>query len=96
MLSVDRGSLTTPQDAYTLYTENGLASAAVYGISVGEFDAVGIPCEEDPLPKTDKASANPAHGLASFSGYGSSKQKTLGKKLKKMAMARGLLHPKSE
>ncbi|MBR2174478.1 hypothetical protein [Sphingopyxis sp.] len=92
-LSVDRGALTTPVDAHTLFTSNGYQSIAVYGVSVGEFDDCGIPCEPDPLAAEDGKAANPAHALASFSDIGTSKQKTLAKKIKKAAVARGILHP---
>lgn len=36
-LSVDRSSLTTAADSHALFTGNGHASEAVYGVSVGEF-----------------------------------------------------------
>ena len=96
LLSVDRGSLTTAEQAHSLYTANGLASAAVYGVSVGEFDTCDLPCESDPVQKTDTEAANPAHAIAKFGGHGTSKQKTLGKRLKNFAVARGILHPTSE
>lgn len=92
MLSVDRGALTTPADAHALYTGNGYSSAAVYGVSVSEFESNGIPCESDPLDEADDIRANPAHALASFAGHGTSKQKTLAKKIKKQAVARGILY----
>jgi hypothetical protein len=95
-LSVDRGALTTASDAHALYTSNGHRSAAVYGITVSEFAGCGIPCEDDPLEETEEAARNPAHALASFAGYGTSKQKTLGKRLKKFAVARGCLHSHAE
>lgn len=96
MLSVDRSTLTTAGDAHALYTSNGQRSEAVYGLTVAEFEGCGIPCEEDPLEETEQAAANPAHALASFAGYGISKQKTLGKRLKKFAVARGCLHPQPQ
>ena len=96
MLSVDRGSLTSPESAHALFTGNGYSSVAVFGVSVGEFDSCGISCEPDPLEAADGKSANPAHALASFVGYGSSKQKTLAKKIKRAALSRGILHPVSE
>lgn len=93
-LSVDRGALTTAVASFERYISNGLASVAVCGVSVAEFEACGIGCEEDPLPATDKLTANPVHALASFAGFGGSKQKTLAKRIKKAAIARGILHPK--
>lgn len=92
MLSVDRSSLTSPSAAHTLYTANGLASEAVFGVSVGEFQDNGLPCQEDPIVASAGTAANPAHALASFVGHTVSKQKTLAKKIKRVAVARGVLH----
>lgn len=92
-LSVDRSAVTTAEAAFALYTSNGYSSVAVYGVSVGDFDGCGIQCEADPLLATEKLAANPAHALADFTKFGSSKQKTLAKRIKKAAIARGILHP---
>jgi len=92
-LSVDRGAMTTAATAFDLFTSNGYTSIAVYGISVAEFRACDIPCEEDPLPAEGEKKANPAHALASFEKFGGSKQKTLGQRIKRAAIARGILHP---
>jgi hypothetical protein len=67
-LSVDRESLTTPQASFDLYRENGRQSAAVYGVSVGEFTVEGIPCQPDPLPATEYLKANLAHAYADYNG----------------------------
>ena len=92
-LSVDRGAMTTAAAAFDLFTGNGYTSIAVYGISVAEFSACDIPCEEDPLPAEGEKKANPAHALASFEKFGGSKQKTLGQRIKRAAISRGILHP---
>jgi hypothetical protein len=92
-LSVDRGAMTTAAAAFDLFTSNGYTSIAVYGISVAEFGACDIPCEDDPLPAEGEKMANPAHALASFEKFGGSKQKTLGQRIKRAAIARGILHP---
>lgn len=92
-LSVDRGGMTTAAAAFDLFTSNGYTSIAVYGINVAEFGAYDIPCEEDPLPAEGEKKANPAHALASFEQFGGSKQKTLGQRIKRAAIARGILHP---
>lgn len=94
-LSVDRGSMTTPADAFALYTGNGFKSVAVYGVSVREFEDNGVPCEEDALLATGTLVANPAHALASFDAHGTSKQKVVAKRIKKVAIARGILHDPS-
>jgi len=93
-LSVDRGALTTAAAAFDLFTSNGYTSVAVYGISIAEFTAHAIPCEEDPLPAKEGKKANPAHALANFEKFGGSKQKTLAKRIKQAAIARGILYPK--
>jgi hypothetical protein len=93
MLSVDRSTVTTASGSHALYTGNGYKSAATYGLSVGEFNLHDISCRPDPLTAVNGRSANPAHALADFSKHGTSKQKTLAKKIKKLAVARGVLHP---
>lgn len=92
-LSVDRGAMTTASAAFDLFTSNGYTSIAVYGISVDEFGVCDIPCEHDPLPAEGEKKANPAHALANFEKFGSSKQKTLSQRIKRAAIARGILHP---
>lgn len=90
-LSVDRETLTTPADSHALYVSNGWESVAVYGLSVGEFGKEKLPCSSNPLEKTDKQAANPAHALADYSAFSANKQKTIAKRLKKDARARGVL-----
>ena len=63
-LSVDRSSLATPAASFDLYVTNGRESVAVYGVSVEQFEAQGIPCHSDPLRKTEELKANPAHASA--------------------------------
>lgn len=95
-LSVDRSALTTAAAAFDLFTSNGYTSVAVYGVSIAEFTTCAIPCEADPLPATEEKKANPAHALANFEEFGVSKQKTLAKRIKRAAIARGILHPKAD
>ena len=92
-LSVDRGSLTTPAASHALYTGNGYASAAIYGVSVGEFGAENLPCHPDPLAATARQTANPAHAYADFTGVNSSQSRKIAKRLRNVAVARGRLHP---
>ena len=92
-LSVDRGSLTTPAASYALHTGAGHASAAVYGVSVGEFRAEAIPCISDPLEAADGEPANDAHAYADYSDHGVNQQKLKAKRLKLKAVARGRLLP---
>jgi hypothetical protein len=92
-LSVDRESLTTPKASFDLYRENGRQSAAVYGVSVGEFTAEGIPCQPDPLPATENLKANPAHAYADYNGIGTNQRRKKAQRLRTAALRRGLLHP---
>jgi hypothetical protein len=92
-LSVDRSTITDAAAAFGLYIANGHKSAAVYGLSVGEFEEYNLPCVSDPLEATDHQASNPAHAYADFSQHGTNKQKTLAKRLKVKALARGRLHP---
>jgi hypothetical protein len=91
-LSVDRSALTTAATAHALFTANGHESVAVYGISVGEFGSEALECASDPLDATEDQQANPAHAIADYSPHGGSKQKTIAKRLKIKALARGCLH----
>ena len=92
-LSVDRGSLTTPKASFDLYRENGRQSAAVFGVSVGEFATVGIPCIPDPLPATENLKANPAHAYADYNGIGTNQRRKKAQRLRTAALRRGILHP---
>jgi hypothetical protein len=92
-MSMDRGSLTTPKASFDLYRENGRQSAAVYGVSVGEFTTENIACLPDPLPATAKLKANPAHAYADYNGIGTNQRKKKAQRLRAAALRRGLLHP---
>jgi hypothetical protein len=92
-LSVDRSSLTTPVASFDLYVANGRESVAVYGVSVGQFEAQGIPCHSDPLPETDKLKANPAHAYADFKGIETpKKQRQAAQRLRDRAVERSCLY----
>jgi hypothetical protein len=95
-LSVDRSALVTAEQAHTLYTRNGNASAAVFGLSVAEFAADEVGCYGDPIKATETLAANPAHALADYSAHTPKQQKLIAKKLKRAAVARGQLHPSSD
>ncbi len=92
-LSVDRGSLTTAVQSHALYTSTGKRSAAVFGVSVAEFGSQEVAVHTDTTEATETHPANEAHALADFSAHTASKQKTIGKRLKRDAVARGRLHP---
>jgi hypothetical protein len=87
--------LVTPAHSHANYIAAGRASAAVFGLSVAEFQSETVPCREDPLEETETSLANPAHSLADYSAHPLKQQKIIGKKLKRVAIARGCLHPAS-
>lgn len=90
-LSVDRSSLTDAASSYALFLANGLASVAVYGLTVGEFDKEQLPCAADPLEQSPEQLANPAHALADYAGFSAGQQKLIARRLKLVARARGVL-----
>jgi len=92
-LSVDRSSISTAAESHALYTKTGSASAAVYGVSVGEFEAETIGCVSDPVSATGKELGNPAHALANYSTHTAKNQKVVALRLKRLAISRGRLHP---
>lgn len=93
MMSVDRGSVTTASASHALYVGNGLQSAVVYGVAVGEFASESITCVEDPLAVTAITAANPAHALANYTPHEEKKWKTISKRLWRNAIERGQLYP---
>jgi hypothetical protein len=92
-LSVDRSSLTTAAASHALFTTNGFASVAVYGVSVAEFRVENLPCYPDPLKAEGVLKANPAHAYADFSAFSASQGKKIAKRLRNNAVKRGRLHP---
>lgn len=93
LLSVDRGSITTPRDSHRLFTENGFECVRVFGVSVGEFASERITCWADPLSRSDTLKhANPSHAVADFSPHTTSQQKVIAKRLKRRALSRGSLY----
>ena len=92
LLSVDRSSLTTAQKSYELYVGNGMLSAGVYGVTVGEFGAHGLSCRPDPLDAEEGRKPNPAHALVDYNALGTNQRRKVGKRLKATAVSRGVLH----
>ncbi len=92
-LSVDRSSVTTAAKSHALFTENGFQSAAVYGVTVGEFGSERLPCHPDPLKAEGRLKANPAHAYADYSAFSRSQGKQIAKRLRNVAVKRGRLHP---
>jgi len=92
-LSVDRSSLTDAAGAHALFTGNGFESAAVYGLTVAEFNAESLPCYSDPLKAAGTLAANPAHAYADFATFNANQHKKIAKRLRNVAVKRGRLHP---
>jgi hypothetical protein len=67
LLSVDRSSLTSAAASHESYVAGGLSSAAVYGVTVGEFSVETIACRSDPLEKKKGQAKNEAHCRRLFS-----------------------------
>lgn len=93
LMSVDRSAVTDAMGSYALYTSTGNQSAAIYGVTVGEFGEEVIECSDDPLAATDTAPANPAHALADYRPHEEKKWKLISKRLTLKAKARGQLFP---
>lgn len=92
-MSVDRSSLTTAAASHALYVSTGSKSAAVFGISVEEFNAEALRCVEDPLSASDGQPANAAHALVDYTDFHEKKWKTISKRLWNKAVTRGQLYP---
>lgn len=92
-MSVDRSALTTASQSHHLYTSDGLASAAVFGVSVSEFAEENLSCFSDPLPATGASSANPAHAVVNFIPIPEEQWKLISKRLAVKAANRGQLYP---
>ena len=95
-MSVDRSSRTTPKASFDLYRESGRASAAVYGVTVGELNAEGISCHPDPRPATHTSKANAAHAYADFTDIGTNQRKRKAQRLRTSAVSRGQLYRQLE
>lgn len=93
-LSVSRGALTSPEDAFMLYADDrGLESVGVWSVTVGECASVGLDAFPEPLTEPIP---DPAHAFIDFRKIGSSAAVKLSKRLASMARARGRLHPKDD
>lgn len=88
-LSVDFNILSSPYESFVRHTElNGLPSAGVFGVTIGEFEDYKVECVADPEP------ANPAHALADFKevrAVAKSKVRKTGRALAAIATKRGKL-----
>jgi len=89
-LSSDREVLINPKDAYERYlAKKNLAEAGgTWGVTVEEFNHVGLPCFPDPVE------GNEAHALTDFTASASDFD-TLGALIYRVAISRGRLWPKT-
>lgn len=90
MLSVSRGSVTSAEDAYVLYTgDKGLASVGVWSVTVSECGGVNLKAFHDaviePVP-------DPAHSFVDFRQITPSAAEKCSKQLAACARARGCQH----
>jgi hypothetical protein len=92
LLSLDRNSMVSPAQSHANYEGAGRKSAAVFGVTVGEFMIENIDCLHDPLDSTPVQAANPAHASANYERHDLKQQKLIAKRLKRVAIARGCLH----
>ncbi len=95
LLSVDRGSMTTPEASYRLFTEGlALSSAGTWGVTVAECTAQGLAVLEDALASPPEPVANAAHAVVSYVSVSSKSQvEAKGQKLARCANDRGRLFP---
>lgn len=92
-LSLDRSLGINAKQSYENYTSLGLKSEAVYGITVGEFEAQPhpIPCHASPIDEADQK--NPHHSHADFNSLTKAQRKAKITELRRAAIGRGKLHP---
>jgi hypothetical protein len=87
LLSVDRESMTTPEEAFVRHTETfELRSIGVWALSVGEVMHVELDTMPDEIP------GNPAHCVVDFCGLSRGQCSAKSKILKRQAVARGCLY----
>lgn len=91
MLSVSRGSLSSAEEAYLLYTgDKGLESVGVWSVTVGECAAVALHAFHDPVTEPVP---DPAHSFVDFRDATTSGTEKCSKRLAAFARARGCQHP---
>lgn len=101
-LSVDRGSKCLPLAAFELHVSKvdqvgeRLRSAGVYGLSVGECAECGLPSVDDPLTGIVGQVDNPNHAYIDFRSVELKVYEKTSKKLKALALQRGVLYEPTE
>lgn len=99
LLSIDRSSVHDAATSHRIYTSTGKKSAAIFGVSVGEFSGEAISCIEDPVDAKDATESEPAvpenkaHALADYTAHPEKNQKNVAKELKRLAMQRKRIFP---
>lgn len=93
-LSVARGALTTPEAAFSLYTEGlGLPSAGTWAVTVGECREQALNVIPDPLTSPPEKIADFAHAVVDFTTHSKSQAEAKGARLARKAWERGRMHP---
>ncbi len=82
-LSVERASMISPQAAFVRWTGWRRDSVAVFGVTVGAFEAHGAPSYH--VPVNDPGAENAEHALVTYSSV-RAQAKKLASKIKKEAM----------
>lgn len=88
-LSVSRDAIEDAEAAYRRFTEQkGLASAGVWSLKAEEARAQNLSITPAPIEEPE-ALVDPAHALIDFTPHSKNKRKSISKKLKHLAVARG-------
>ena len=83
MLSVDRATISAPEECYDRHTANHLESIGVFSVLKRDFSEESIPTNSDPI------SRNPAHALADFNSHGGNQRKKKARRLAAKAVRYG-------
>lgn len=96
MLSVDRASVSTASQCYDAYVASKgfqTGTGGIWGVTVGECNAVPLTCFADPLGDQDANGPNLAHALIDMSRLSAQEVSDAATKLYIAAKARGRLAP---
>jgi hypothetical protein len=94
LLSVARGSLTSPQAAFEHHTQQKkLASIGTWAATVGECQTAGLTTYPDPEEAKPTVAADPAHAVVDFRGCSNSQVEARAVRLSRCAAERGCLYP---
>jgi hypothetical protein len=84
MLSVDRLTLSSPQQTFDRYVQGGRKSIGVCGVHASDFASESIPCNDDPIE------GNPSHALADYREHSGNQRRKKARRLAEAARNYGL------